>query len=190
MRRIILASTSPRRKELLAKTGLEFEVVTSNYEEDMTLALPPDELVKFLSRGKAESVASNYDDAIIIGGDTFIFFEGKILGKPHTPVRAKEMLRMLSGNEHSVFTGFTIIDTLNNKIVSEAVTAKVKFRDLSEKEIDDYVETGEPLNRAGAYAVQTVEKTFIEEVIGDYDGIIGLPINHVREILVSFGVAF
>lgn len=185
-----MASTSPRRKELLAKTGLEFEVVASNYEEDMTLALPPDELVKFLSRGKAESLAPNYDDAVIIGGDTFIFFEGEVLGKPYTPSRAKEMLKMLSGNEHSVFTGFTIIDTLNNKVVSEAVTAKVKFRDLSDEEIDEYIETGEPLTRAGAYSVQTVEKTFIEKVTGDYEGIIGLPITHVMEALSSLGVAF
>lgn len=117
MRRIILASTSPRRKELLAQTGLLFETVSSNYEEDMTLPLPPDELVKFLSKGKAESVAQNYSDAIIIGGDTFIFFNGNVLGKPYTPIRAKEMLKMLSGKEHSVFSGFTVIDTLNNKIV-------------------------------------------------------------------------
>ncbi len=188
MRKIILASTSARRKELLAKTGLVFECVASNYKEDMTLSLPPNELVKFLSKNKAESVARNYTDAIVIGGDTFISFNGHILGKPHTSLRAKEMLKMLSGNEHSVFTGFTIIDTSNNKIVSEAIEAKIKFKDLTDEEIDVYIATGEPLSRAGAYAIQTIQKTFIESFVGDYDSIVGLPVNDVMKTLESFGV--
>ncbi len=189
MRKIILASTSPRRKELLAKTGLQFEAVSSDYEEDMTLPLPPDELIKFLSKGKAESVAKSYDDAIIIGGDTFIYFDGQVLGKPYTPERAKEMLKMLSGNEHSVFTGFTIIDTKNYKTVSEAIEAKIKFKDLTDKEIDDYIATEEPLTRAGSYAIQTVEKTFIESFNGDYNAIVGLPVDDLMKALKYFGVS-
>ena len=188
MRKIILASTSPRRKELLAQTGIKFEVVSSNYDEDMTLSLPPDELVKFLSKGKAESAAQNYNDAIIISGDTFIFFNGHVLGKPYTPERAKEMLKMLSGHEHSVFTGFTVMDTKNKKIVSEAVESKIKFKDLSDKEIDDYIETGEPLTRAGAYAIQTVGKTFVENVIDNYENIIGLPVDNLMKVLESFDI--
>ena len=188
MRKIILASTSPRRKKLLTKTGLQFEAVSSDYEEDMTLPLPPDELVKFLSKGKAESVAKNYNDAIIIGGDTFIYFNGHILGKPHTPERAKEMLNMLSGNEHSVFTGFTIIDTKNNKIVSDAVESKIKLKKLNDKEINEYIDTGEPLSRAGAYDIQTVQNTFIESVNGDYDAIVGLPVKNLMKALESFDV--
>ena len=188
MRKIILASTSPRRKELLSKTGLVFEAVASNYEEDMSLLMPPDELVKFLSRGKAESVAQNYDDAIIIGGDTFISINGQILGKPYTPERAKEMLNILSGNEHSVFTGFTIIDTKNNKILSDVVEAKIKFKDLSDEEIDEYIETGEPLSRAGAYAIQTIGDTFVESLNGDYDSIIGLPVKDLMKALRSFDI--
>lgn len=188
MRKIILASTSPRRKELLAKTGLVFDAVASDYEEDMTLQLPPDELVKFLSKGKAESVAQKYGDAIIIGGDTFIAFNGHMLGKPHTPVRAKEMLKLLSGQEHSVFSGFTIIDTKSKKIISEAVEAKIKFKDLSDTEIDAYIETGEPLTRAGAYAIQTIKDTFVEKMSGDYDGIVGLPVTEVRKALRTFGI--
>ncbi len=154
----------------------------------MTLPLPPDELVKFLSKGKAESVSKNYDDAIIIGGDTFIYFNGHVLGKPHTPERAKEMLKMLSGNEHSVFTGFTVIDTKDNKTVSEAIEAKIKFKNLTDQEIDEYIATEEPLTRAGAYAIQTVEKTFIESVIGDYNAIVGLPVDDLMKVLESFGV--
>lgn len=188
MRKIILASTSPRRKELLAKTGLQFEAISSDYEEDMTLPLPPDELVKFLSKGKAESVGKSYDDAIVIGGDTFIYFSGNVLGKPHTPERAKEMLNMLSGNEHSVFTGFTIIDTRNGKIVSEAIEAKIKFKNLTDQEIDEYIATEEPLTRAGAYAIQTVGNTFVEKINGDYDSIVGFPTNDVIKALESFDI--
>lgn len=187
-RKIILASTSPRRKELLEKTGLKFEVVSSDYEEDMTLPLPPDELAKFLSKGKAESVAKNYEDAIIIAGDTFIVFQGKILGKPYTNEKAKEMLQMLSGQTHLVLSGITILDTKNKKIFSEADESKIVFKKLSEKEIEDYVATGEPLTRAGAYAIQTVGKTFIKKVEGDYESIVGLPVGDVMKALKKFGV--
>jgi len=186
MRKIILASTSPRRKELLAQAGLVFEAVASEYEEDMTLPMEPGELVKFLSKGKAEAVAKNYDDAIVIGGDTFISFNGHVLGKPHTKERAKEMLTMLSGNEHSVLSGFTVIDTKNKKTISDFVEAKIKFKKLSEKEIDDYIATEEPLTRAGAYAIQTVKDTFVEKMDGDYDSIVGLPVTRVKEIVDSF----
>lgn len=186
MRKIILASTSPRRKELLAKAGLIFEAVASEYEEDMTLPMPPGELVKFLSKGKAEAVAKNYDDAIVMGGDTFIYFNGHILGKPHTKERAKEMLVMLSGNEHSVFSGFTVIDTKNKKIISDFVEAKIKFKKLSEKEIDDYIETYKPFGFAGAYAIQVVKDIFVEKIDGDYDSVVGLPVTRVKDIIESF----
>lgn len=188
MRKIILASTSPRRKELLEKIGLIFDIVPSNYEEDMTLPLPPDELVKFLSKRKAESVAQNYDDALIIGADTIVYLDGHVFGKPYTPERAKEMLKMLSGNQHSVFTGFTIIDTKSKKIISETIEEKIKFKDLSDKEINEYIATKEPLTRAGAYAIQTVGKTFIENDVGDYDGIVGLPIDSLIKKLKLFNI--
>ena len=188
MRKIILASTSPRRKELLEKVGLIFDIVPSNYEEDMSLPLPPDELVKFLSKEKAESVAQKYDDALIIGGDTIVFLDGHVLGKPYTREKAKEMLKMLSGKEHSVFSGFTIIDTKSKKIVSEAIEEKIKFKNLSDKEIDEYVATEEPLTRAGAYAIQTVGKTFIENDVGDYDAIVGLPVDSLIKKLKLFNI--
>ena len=187
-RKIILASTSPRRIELLTKAGVKFEAVASDYEEDMTLPMEPKELAKFLSRGKAEAVAKNYDDAIIIGGDTFIAFEGKILGKPHTPERAYEMLNMLSGHKHSVISGFTVIDTKSGKVISDAEEAFITFKNLNQKEIDDYLATSEPLNFAGSYAIQTIEKTFIEKWEGDYDAIVGLPTSRVLEALKELRV--
>lgn len=188
MRKIILASTSPRRKELLEKAGLVFDIEASNYEEDMSLPLTPGELVKFLSRKKAENIALNHNDAIIISGDTIVFSEGSVFGKPHTPSRAKEMLKILSGKEHSVFSGFTVIDTLNNKIFSDAVEAKVKFRNISDDEIDEYIKTGEPLSRAGGYAIQTVKDIFVESMNGDYNSIVGFPIDEIMKTLKSFGI--
>ena len=187
-RRIILASTSPRRIELLKNAGVEFEAVGSDYEEDMTLPMEPKELAKFLSRGKAEAVARNYDDAIIIAGDTFIAFQGKILGKPHTEDKAKEMLSMLSGDTHSVISGITVIDTKSGKVASEAVETFVTFKKLSEKEIDEYIKTGNPLNFAGSYAIQAVGDKFVEKIEGDYNSIMGLPVFRVVEVLKDFGV--
>ena len=182
-KKIILASTSPRRKELLAETGLVFDVVASNYEEDMSLPLPPGELAAFLSKGKALSVAEKYLDAIIIAADTFIAYQDKIFGKPHTEKRAREMLETLSGKTHSVFTGYTIFDTKTQKVISKSVEAKVTFKKLSSKEIEDYIATAEPLERGGAYAIQTVGNTFIEKFEGDYKTIIGLPVDEILKIL-------
>ncbi len=186
MKKIILASTSPRRKELLLKVVPEFEAVESNYKEDMTLPMPPDELVKFLSKGKAESVAKNYKNSLVIGGDTFIAFQGKILGKPYTPERAREMLKMLSGQTHSVWSGITVIDTDTQNFISEAVESKITFKELTDEEIENYIKTGEPLLRAGAYAIQTVGNTFAEKIEGDYDSIVGLPTKELAEILKKF----
>ncbi|MEI6316437.1 MAG: nucleoside triphosphate pyrophosphatase [bacterium] len=185
-RKIILASTSPRRKELLAKTGLAFEICPGDYEEDMTLQMEPKELAKFLSLGKAQSVVSKFPDALIIGSDTFLSFEDKVLGKPHTPEKAKEMLQMLRGNMHSVLTGYAIIDTKNNKIINDVVETKVCFKNYSDQEIDEYIATGEPLERAGGYAIQEIGKKLVEKIDGDLDSAIGLPVKNILESLKEF----
>ena len=186
MKKIILASTSPRRKELLSKIVSEFETVSSDYEEDMTLPMSPDELVKFLSKGKAESVAKKYENSLVIGGDTFIAFQDKILGKPYTPEKAREMLKMLSGNTHSVWTGVTVMDSDTQKFISKAIESKITFKELTDEEIENYIKTGEPLLRAGAYAIQTVGETFAQNIEGDYDAIVGLPTKELAEILENF----
>lgn len=189
MKKIILASTSPRRKEILAKTGIPFEVEASPYEEDMSLDLPPEELAKRLSKGKAEAVAKNYKDAVVIGGDTFIAYEGKMLGKPHTAEKAREMLKMLSGKQHSVFSGIAIIDGKTGKTISEAVETKVFFRDLSNKEIDYYIGTGEPLDRAGSYAINEIGGILVEKIEGDYYNVMGLPLGKLLAMLKEqFGI--
>ncbi len=185
-RKIILASTSPRRKQLLEKTGLHFEIFPGNYEEDMTLPMAPRELAKFLSKGKAESVVSRFPDALIIGADTFISFESKVLGKPHTAEKAKEMLSMLRGKQHSVLTGFAVIDTKSGKIINDVVETKIYFKNYLDKEIDDYIATGEPLDKAGAYTLQGIGEKLIEKIEGDRDSAIGLPVDHVLKALKEF----
>jgi septum formation protein len=188
VRKIILASTSPRRKELLAKTGLKFSVVSSNYEEDMTLELPPKELAKVLSMGKAEAVAKRYKDAIVIGGDSFVVYRNHIWGKPHTAQRARAMLRQMSGNVNSVITGFSIIDTQTGKHISRAVECEVFFRKMTDREIDAYIKTGEPLERAGGYSVQERGSVFIKKIEGSFSAAIGLPIYELVQELKKFGV--
>ncbi|MBT9143036.1 MAG: Septum formation protein Maf [Dehalococcoidia bacterium] len=188
MKKIILASTSPRRQELLARTGLVFEVVASNYEEDMTLPLEPHELAKQLSKGKAVAVAQKYNNAIIISADTFIVFADKILGKPHTPEKAKETLTALRGNTHLVITGFTILDTASNKSISRTVETKVHFRTLTDEEIEQYIATGEPLDKAGAYGIQGMGSELVDKIEGSYSNIVGLPIEEIMIALKEFGV--
>ena len=185
-RKIVLASTSPRRKMLLEKTGLEFEICPSNYEEDMTLPMLPIELAKFLSRGKAQSLVSKYPDALIIGSDVFISYKDKVLGKPYTKERAKEMLQMLRGVQHSVFTGFAVIDTKNNKVIDGAVETKVYFKNYSDEVIDDYVQNGDILEKAGAYAIQNAGENILERFEGNYDDILGLPVKEVLGALKEF----
>lgn len=187
-KRLILASSSPRRKELLVKTGIIFEIIPSTFEEDMKIPISPKELAILLSKGKAQSVADKNPDAVVIGADTFVIFGDKVLGKPHTNEKAKETLHMLSGEEHSVITGFTIIEKSANKSISKTVETKVWFKDLSEKEIDEYVDTGEPLDKGGAYAIQGLGGKLIEKIEGDRSNMIGLPINDVLKTLREFGI--
>lgn len=188
MKKLILASTSPRRKELLVSTGIPFEIIGSSYEEDMTLDLPPAELAKHLSHAKAQAVADTVHHAVVLGADTFIVFHNKILGKPHTAEKAKETLRMLSGNQHSVFTGFAIIDADTKKTVSKVLETKLFFKQLSETEIEEYVETGEPLDKAGAYGIQGLGGKLVEKIEGSFDNVVGLPVAEVVEALKEFEI--
>lgn len=188
MKKIILASASPRRKEILGITGLKFTVCVSDYEEDLSLSLKPRELARFLSRKKAETVARKYKDTIIIAADTFIVFKNKLLGKPHVDREAEKMLKMLNGRVHSVITGFTIIDTGSGKTLSRSVETKVYFKKLSLEEIRAYVRSKEPLDKAGAYAIQGLGAVFIEKIEGDYFNVVGLPLCALVECLREFGV--
>ena len=187
-RTIILASASQRRKELLELTGLQFKVDPWDYKEDMNLKLSPHKLAKFLSLEKAKSVAEKYSNAVIIAADTFIIIRGQILGKPHIEEEAKRMLALLGGRTHSVITGFTVLDTNTDKKVSRSVETRVTFKKLMEKEIDAYIRTKEPLDKAGAYALQGLGSILVKRIEGDYFNVVGLPLCPLAECLKEFGI--
>ena len=189
-KQIILASASQRRRDLLRLTGLPFKVDPVSCEENMNIHVSPRRLSRVLSEKKARIAAGKYHDAIIIAADTFIVFRGKIMGKPHTPAGARGMLAALSGRVHTVITGFTIIDTRTGKRISRSVETKVYFDKLTMKEINAYVRTGEPLDKAGAYAIQGLGSIFVRRIEGDYFNVIGLPLSALKSCLSQFGVGF
>jgi septum formation protein len=188
MKTIILASASPRRKELLEKIGLKFEVDASDCEEEINAGLDPHELARQLAIKKAKSVAARHKNAIIIAADTIGVIRNKILGKPYTKNEACKMLRQISGKSHLVITSFSILDTGTNKIVTGTVNTRVYIRRLTGQEIDDYVETGEPLDKAGAYAIQGMGALIVEKIEGDYYNVMGLPLHALAEALKEFGI--
>jgi septum formation protein len=164
-------------------SGFSFDVEVSNFEEDMEEKLPPKQLAEKLALGKALAVAPLHADALIIGADTFVVAGDSILGKPHTPVRAIEMLHMLSGGTHKVITGYAIIDTKSGTQIVDASVTEVTFRKLSSTEIEAYVASGEPLQLAGGYAIQAGAAKFVTRIEGDYYGVMGLPLAPVVEAL-------
>jgi len=185
---IVLASASPRRQELLRRIGLRFTVDPSDCREDGHLDLGPCERARQVSLEKARAVAASHSNALVIAADTFIVSEGQVLGKPHTPDEARRMLKSLSGCSHTAITGFTILDTTDGKALSQAVETRIYVRELSEREIDSYVSSGEPLDKAGAYAIQGLGSVLIDRIEGDYNNVVGLPLSALAEALKSFGV--
>ena len=188
MKKIILASASPRRKEILALTGLRFRVEPSDYEETLDNAIKPHNLAKRLSLKKARAVAGKYRDTLIIAADTFIVFREKLLGKPHTSQEARKMLSLLNGKFHSVITGYTILDTGTGKKITRSVETKVWFKNASAQELDAYVATREPIGKAGAYAIQGRGAVMVKKIEGDYLNVVGLPLFDLVESLRKFGI--
>lgn len=181
--KIILASTSPRRKELLESIGLDFSVIPSNYEEEHGLGLSPAEYVKYLSKMKGREVAKRHE-GLIISADTVVVHKDRIIGKPRDKEHAFEILSLLSDDIHSVFTGYTILE--NSKIISKSVETKVFFNKLSDDEINEYINTGEPIGKAGAYAIQGLGKKYIKKIDGCYHNVVGLPLPSLIETLKEF----
>jgi septum formation protein len=173
---------------LLKKIGLKFLVDTGDFFEDLNRGLEPVELVKTISVGKARSVAHKYPDAIIIAADTVGVLRGKIVGKPHTAEEAREILQGMSGKSHIVITGFTILDTKSDRLTTRSAETRVYFKTLSREEIEHYVKSGEPLDKAGAYAIQGLGGVMVEKIVGDYHNVVGLPLNALAESLKEFGI--
>ena len=185
MKKIILASGSPRRKELLELAGLDFEIRVSDVDETLPEEIEPETAVEMLSKRKAEATASLYSsDYVVIGADTVVAVDGRILGKPKNIDDAKRMLGLLSGKTHSVYTGVTFVSGEEERTFS--VKSDVVFYELTGKEINDYVSTGEPLDKAGAYGIQGKGSLLIKSINGDYFNIVGLPISRLVRELKAF----
>lgn len=183
-----MASSSPRRKEIFSKIRMPFKVVESDYEEDMSLSMLPVELAKYLSGGKARSVARTHPEAIIIAADTFVVYDNRVLGKPKTEERALEMLRMLSGKENDIITGVTILDSSNGREYSFHEITKVFMKKISKDTIAAYIKTGEPLDKAGSYAIQELGAILIDRIEGDFFNAMGLPLARLALELQKFGI--
>ncbi|MDD2317788.1 MAG: Maf family protein [Desulfobacterales bacterium] len=181
---LILASRSPRRKYLLRKAGLSFSVIPSAVDESGIRADNPDELVRFLAEAKALEIAGKYPESWVIGADTVVVIGKNILGKPASEAQAAEMLRQLSGRIHRVLTGYAICCQARDRMHSETVSTDVLFKNLSEEEIQWYVDTKEPFDKAGAYAIQGLGTFLVKSINGSYTNVVGLPVCEVVEFLI------
>lgn len=187
-KKIILASASLRRKEILSKTGFSFDVQKSDYEEDMSLPMSPGDLAEYLSLGKARSVANKNGNALVIAADTFVVYDNKFLGKPKIESSAREMLDTLNGKANDIFTAVTIIDTSNNHMTSFHEITRVFMKKVSSATIEAYIKTGEPLKMAGGYSIQERGAVLIEKIDGDFFNAMGLPLSRLVEELKDFGI--
>ncbi len=183
-RKIILASQSPRRRELLGQYVQELEIMPDNSEEVIDEGMAPEEICMKLAMQKAENVAARADkDAIIVAADTIVFIDGMVLGKPADEEEAAQMLHRLSGREHHVCTGIAVIDNKKNRKANDFERTTVHFKPMTDGEIDRYIKTGEPMDKAGAYGIQDFGALFIEGVRGDYFNVVGLPLCKLSQIL-------
>ena len=190
MRQIILASSSPRRRELLEKAGVHFQVMPSQEEERMENKEPA-QIVENLSWQKAASVASKANrDVIVIGSDTLVAYEGRVLGKPRDEEEAVETLKLLQGNTHQVYTGVTVIVRDKEEEITKTFSRRtdVTFYPVDEKEIRAYVATGDPMDKAGSYDIRGDFSVYIKEIYGDYNNVVGLPVSMLFWEMKQLGI--
>ncbi|HHP7236634.1 MAG TPA: Maf family protein [Desulfobacterales bacterium] len=182
---IILASKSPRRKYLLEKAGLSIAVIPSRFDESSVAMSAPNAYVKTLAEAKAGEIAERHPDGWVIGADTIVTVDGQMLGKPASPSNARRMLQQLSGRVHQVYTGYCICCRQRGRSHSNVVKTDVQFKALSEAEIDWYIQTGEPFDKAGAYAIQGIGTFLVRRIEGSYTNVVGLPVCEVIEYLIQ-----
>lgn len=187
--RLVLASLSPRRKALLESAGIVPVVVPSGVDEE-SLAQPvePGALVKALARRKIREVAAKMPGEYVLGGDTVVVIDGKILGKPRDEGDARDMLRRISGRTHLVYTGIALYEPVGGRVLDDHDVTRVTMRHMDEEEIEGYVDTGEPMDKAGSYALQGTGGFFVTRVEGDFSGVVGLPLPRVYGLLRLAGV--
>jgi septum formation protein len=184
---IILASKSPRRRYLLKKAGLEFSVIPSEVDENAAVLSAPESYVRSLAEAKAGDISDRYPDSWIIGADTVVFIDNTILGKPASRDQARAMLKRLSAKTHQVHTGYCICRKATGRFISDCVTTDVSFKKLSAKEIDWYINSGEPFDKAGAYAIQGLGTFLVKRINGSYTNVVGLPVCEILEYLIQEG---
>lgn len=185
--RLILASKSPRRYDLLKQLGLDFEVIPSKIEEDFVPNEPPREHVIRLAEAKALDVGNQFPENWVIGADTIVYVDGIILGKPKSREEAMDMLKRLSGEEHRVLTGISVRHSNKGRGECEAVETAVRVKSLSPVEMDWYIGTGEPFDKAGGYGIQGIGSFMIESINGSYTNVVGLPLCELMQMLIRLG---
>jgi len=185
---LILASTSERRREILNLLGLPFQVVAPLYEEETLAELSPYEEVTSFSKEKAKSVAHRFADSLILGSDTLIEYQGRKIGKPKDPADAREILKILRGASHDILTGVAIYNTQDASFHTNVEIVQVKMRRYSDREIEEYVASGEPMEKAGAYALQGKGRELIEKLEGDYLAAVGLALKPIASYLIRHGM--
>jgi len=185
---LILASQSPRRKYLLKQAGLQFKVIPSQVDESTVPMTSPESYVKILAEQKAQDIARQYPDNYVIGADTIVLMDGTILGKPKSRDEARHMLARLSGKTHQVLTGFAVCCTARSYRYSDTVKTDVRFKTLAPEEIEWYIHTPEPFDKAGAYAIQGLGTILVKSISGSYTNVVGLPVCEVMELLLREGV--
>jgi len=185
---LILASASPRRRYLLEQAGLSIDVIPSAFDEEAIAFTDPASHVKALARGKVAEVGDRYPDSWVIGADTEVAIGDGVLGKPGSMDAARAMLRRLSGKTHQVFTGYCLYNKAQKALRCDVVQTDVIFKRLSEEEIEWYIHTDEPFDKAGAYAIQGVGAALVRRVNGSYTNVVGLPVCEVMEWLIQEGV--
>ena len=186
--KLILASKSPRRKYLLEQAGLTFSIIPSDFDERTVTISEPDAYVKKLAEAKASDISEQHPASWIIGADTIVLIDNKILGKPGSNAEARSMLKQLSGKTHQVLTGYCICCKNKNTVYSETAKTDVHFKSLSNAEIDWYIQSGEPFDKAGAYAIQGIGTFLVKRINGSYTNVVGLPVCEVIEYLMAQGV--
>ena len=186
--RLILASKSPRRRYLLEQAGLEFSVIPSNLEENSIPLSSAESYVRRLAEAKAKDISQRYPDSWVIGADTIVFIDHTMLGKPGSRPEARRMLRRLSGKTHQVLTGYCICCETAGRLFSETIKTDVCFKELTELQIDWYINSGEPFDKAGAYAIQGIGTFLVKGIHGSYTNVVGLPVCEVLEFLINEGV--
>jgi len=185
---LVLASQSPRRAELIGRLGLEFETFPADIDESYLQGETPPRHAERLSREKALKIAADRPEALVVGSDTIVVIDGDVLGKPKTREQAVEMLTRLSGRDHEVCTGVAV--AMDGRVESGLERVRVRFRTLDARACDEYVATGEPMDKAGAYGIQGFGSAIVESIEGDYFAVMGLPLNRLTRLLESLGLAY